>query len=254
MMRDDTALDCHWMLLRLAGTAPDDLLTQSRRWLAEDRGTELARAIGHTALAQTLALRPEDPALLGQIVAENGGDAGAFAMLETSEFEPALMHAFAPTRDVTDAALAGTEQLAARVGTAQPADPEDRVDQAAIESVAAEPGGVALWRSWRFPVDRSPWPAPRRVYVLETTDAADVVALTGSFQDALVAAGERDPQVEVYPIGADLPNYQRMARAYGAIVWTRTPTPDVRLAAVFDWGRRGDRPDDARRSPNRRAG
>jgi hypothetical protein len=40
--------------------------------------------------------------------------------------------------------------------------------------------------------------------------------------------------VEVYPTGSELPSYQRFARAYGELLWSRTPDPGVRIAVLFD--------------------
>jgi hypothetical protein len=39
--------------------------------------------------------------------------------------------------------------------------------------------------------------------------------------------------VEVYPVHAALPNYQQLARAYGALIWAREPDPGLRLAVAF---------------------
>ena len=45
---------------------------------------------------------------------------------------------------------------------------------------------------------------------------------------------QRDPQVEVYPVGAELPTYQRLAKAYASLIWASTPWPRLRMATVFD--------------------
>src|SRR3954470_14755668 len=47
---------CHWMLLRLAGTASDDLLTQCRHWLAEGRVLDVGRAAAHAVVSHRLRL------------------------------------------------------------------------------------------------------------------------------------------------------------------------------------------------------
>jgi hypothetical protein len=35
-------------------------------------------------------------------------------------------------------------------------------------------------------------------------------------------------------VGAELPTYQRLALAYGALPWASTPEPDTRIASIFD--------------------
>src|SRR6266542_3876981 len=65
-------------------------------------------------------------------------------------------------------------------------------------------------------------------------DDIDTVALTDRIQRRLAGAGETEPQVETYPVDADLPAYQRLAIAYGALLWASTPEPDIRIASVFD--------------------
>jgi hypothetical protein len=91
-----------------------------------------------------------------------------------------------------------------------------------------------VWRAWRYPADESPWPPPRRIYLIETDEDTDLVALTARIQERLTAAGETDPQVEAFPMGAELPTYQRLARAYAGLIWASTPSPDIKVAAVFD--------------------
>jgi hypothetical protein len=104
-----------------------------------------------------------------------------------------------------------------------------------VTAAAGETGLRGMWRAWRYPaVPSSPWPPPRRIYLVETDLDTDVVELTARLQRRLAAAGETDPQVEVYPVGAELPMYQRLAIADGALIWARTPAPEIRMAAVFD--------------------
>jgi hypothetical protein len=83
-------------------------------------------------------------------------------------------------------------------------------------------------------VDGSPWPPPRKVYLVEAEEDIDLVGLTGRLQQRLSSAGETDPQVETYPLHAELPTYQRLAVAYGALLWANTHEPDIQIASVFD--------------------
>ncbi len=109
-----------------------------------------------------------------------------------------------------------------------------RVDRALIKAITAEDGVIGVWRAWRFPSDGAPWPPPKRVYTIEVGPDVDQVALTAGLQAKLITVGEAHPQVEVYPVGADLPVYQRLARAYGELVWAAEENPDIQIAVVFD--------------------
>ncbi len=40
--------------------------------------------------------------------------------------------------------------------------------------------------------------------------------------------------METYPINAELPTYQRLARAYASLLWASSPSPDIKVASVFD--------------------
>jgi len=226
---------CHEMLLRLAGHAPDELLTRCRTWLAQGRRQDVGRALTHVALARGLRVDAPDIDLLAVLLREAGADASVLALIE--EVEPTgLMYGFAPTLALAADGLAGRldpSDFWPGDGGPQAAAPHDGVCQAAIRFVADSTQAMALWRAWRFPVDGSPWPDPRRVYVIETDGDADPAAVTGAVQKALSSAGEDAPQVETYPIGAELPEYQRRARAFGALLWAREPDPGFRIAQLF---------------------
>jgi hypothetical protein len=222
-------VDCHWMLLRMAGALPDDLLYQCRRWLGLGRVAEVGRAIAFIALATRLRLPDHDFDLFAEILSASGADASVLALVEVVDEDPMSLYGFAPTWQRAELALAATDDAPPAQMMAD-AVPEDVIDRAAV--TAATSAGVfrALWRAWRFPVDGSPWPAPRRVWVLETDVDTDLVVAMSVMLDALDDAGETYPQVEVYPVGAELPSYQRMGRGYGGLLWARDPGPDIRIA------------------------
>ena len=235
MTTDDQAVACHWLLLNIAGSAPDELLTQGRTWLAEGRRAELARAVGQAVFADQLNLSDDDMAVLAQLLLDAGADPSVLATIEPDDLEPTGMHGFAPTRAQTDALLSEIDASeAAPAELANTDEPEDGIDQAAISAAAAESAALALWRAWRFPGDGAHWPAPPRIYVLETGPDGDLVAIAARVQAAIAAAGETAPQVEVYPLGAGPPQYQRMARGYGGLVWARVADPGGRMAVLFD--------------------
>ena len=60
MESDDRTLDLHWLLLRLAGSLPDELIVQCRTWLAEGRQADIGRAVTHAVLSQKHSLTQVD--------------------------------------------------------------------------------------------------------------------------------------------------------------------------------------------------
>ncbi len=80
---------CHWMLLRLAGSTPDDLLATWRWWLGEGRVTEVGRSVSDTVPAQRLSLTRPDLDLLADLVSASAADGSVLAAAEVAE--PHLM-------------------------------------------------------------------------------------------------------------------------------------------------------------------
>jgi hypothetical protein len=213
--------------------------------------------VAFAVVAQRIPLAAGDIALLGELLAADGGDSAALTQVPVAQV-PVAQVPVAPAQ-VTPAQVTPAQVTPAQVAQAQvalsdppppyrfgPAPPDapapprpddaplDEVDRAAVAAVAAEAGAHGLWRAWRYPADEAPWPPPRRIYLVETADTADLVELTARIQRHLAAAGETDPQVEVFPTAAELPSYQRSARAYAGLIWARTPAPEIKIATVFD--------------------
>ncbi len=231
---------CHWMLLRLAGSTPDDLLATWRWWLGEGRVTEVGRSVSDTVPAQRLSLTRPDLDLLADLVSASAADGSVLAAAEVAEPHPMPMWAFAPTRAWTTAALRPAGGDASPVGfapgDATPEPPNELdlavVDLAVVDLAVRRATVRAVWRAWRYRSDGVP--SPRRVYVLETDPDADLSGTTLAAQDRLAALGEPHPQVEVYPMRGEPPSYLRLARSSGALLWSREPDPRVRLARLFD--------------------
>lgn len=208
----------HALLLRLAGRLPDELLTTARGWLAAGRTDELSRALTFAVLSAQLPMTGADVLALAALVIEEGGDPASLSAVPVGEADAVVPWVFAAFDPATADGPAGT----------------DPVDAAAAEFVAGIDGVRGLWRAWRLPALPTPWPPPRRVFVLETATGADAASVGSRLQVALAAAGEVTPQVEAYPSGAALPAYQRLARAEGTLLWAAEPAQDVRIARVFD--------------------
>lgn len=113
-------------------------------------------------------------------------------------------------------------------------DLADDLDRAAAAAAAQITGATALWRAWRAPSDGSPWPPPRRVFLLALNPQTEPFEATAALQGHLAALGETDPQVEAFAPDQDLPAYQRSARARSALLWTSGSPEPVRLAPVYD--------------------
>lgn len=224
---------CHWMMLRLAGFVPDELVTQCREWLGQGRALDVGRAITFAVLSAHLRLHEDDVDLLAELLAADGADTSALSMVKVVDTDPLPMYGFAPTRARVDLEIGVAADSKPGEMLTQ-AEPEDDLDRAALAAAKAVGVTRGVWRAWRYPGDGAPWPRPRRVWVLETNRGADLVGVAATVQHAVMAAGEASAQVEVYPVCGELPSYQRLARAYGALLWACAPDPGVRIAPVFD--------------------
>lgn len=230
----------HGLLLRTAGRLPDELTAEARRWLADGDVAAVAQAVTFAALAGRIAVNAADAGLLAGTLDAAGADAEAVAALERSETDAESWFGLAPV---------GPEILAA-YGDAVPYSMDltvpydgpgraDLVDEAARTAVSAgEVAGVpilGLWRAWRFPAHDTPWPPPRRIYLVQGAAPDEALArVAPAVQDALIAAGETDPQVEVFADPGALPTFQRTALGFGALLYASAPAPDIRMARLFD--------------------
>jgi hypothetical protein len=218
----DQAIDWHLMLLGLAGRISDDVLSQCRGWLAEQRYDEIGPRLLASVVDQGIHLFEVELDFLAEVPGLSEGLEPGAAQLEQVTIAEAgvpLAYGFAATLPDEFAATAQRQA--------------DEADAAAVDATAAA-GARGLWRAWRLPTEGAPMQQARRVYVIEADEDADLTSIMGTVQRALARAGEADPQVEVYPTGSDLPSYQRFARAYGELIWSRTPDPEVRIAVLFD--------------------
>ncbi|GAB3240296.1 hypothetical protein [Kineosporia babensis] len=243
---DDGAVDPHeaglevWhtLLLRLAGALPDDLLTQARSWLAEGGRVDVAQAVGFAAATARVPVLAQDAALMAAELRAAGDDAEMVDSLDRIDETvilpvPWAFSAIDPRReDLTE--HHGPLDLTT-LGPEHPA--LDEMDAALRQAIETGPELVAVWRAWRTPADGAPWPAPRRVYVVQAGHEAtgeDLVDITSWLQEILLDAGEDAPQVEVCGPGIPVPGYQSSACAHGALVWADEPAEPVRMARVFD--------------------
>ena len=139
---------CHWALLRLAGAAPDDLLTQCRRWLAQGRVVDVARATARAAIAHRVGLAQEEVDVLADLLVSAGDERPTLRTAEVTDEH--AEYGFAATRALMEMSADTSDPVSSSALMAA-AIPEDAIDTAAIEVASAEADVLAVWRSWRFP-------------------------------------------------------------------------------------------------------
>jgi hypothetical protein len=219
--------ELHDALLRVAGWLPDDVLAAARGHLAAGDATAVARMLAFAGLRTVLPLIDDDLDVLADLLEADGVDPGRLPVALPDGEIPALLWRFSedPPED------AGTDVDGAALVAAMAEDD-------LVATLAAEPGLRGLWRAWRQTIDGSPYPSPRPVYVVEVDDraegAGEGAALAGRLQERLVAAGERDPQVEIVSTRLDPPLYQRAARAGGKVLWAAAGERKIIVARIFD--------------------
>lgn len=235
----DTAGAWHGLLLRMAGVVPDDLLSEARGWLAEGLWADVAQAIAFAAASGRIPILQADATLMATQLSAAGEDAEVVRDLEIVDESLIATSpwSFSPVR-IEDAAAAALAPPLLDL-TADPAGLADldAIDRAAVAAAGREPAVSALYRAWRVPADGSPWPQARRVFIVSTSSSVlpgDILTLTARWQEALIDAGESDPQVEVSPDGLMVPVYHSMAWAHSALLWAEEPAVSLKLARVFD--------------------
>jgi hypothetical protein len=200
-------LECHGLLLRLAGDLRDDVLTRCRDWLAEDRLADVVYAVTDLALASEVSLDAHDLAVLGRLLTVAGADRGLLVGVRPRPGQPVPPFRFVarlPDR------YTSVDRSAAR-----------RFARTVVEMVSALNTVRSVWQTWRLPDDARLATDPRQVFVVEADAGADLPALTGVLQEVLVAAGLWHPQVEVYRAGTEPSPYQRLARLGSELLWWR---------------------------------
>jgi hypothetical protein len=226
------------MLLRVAGWAPDELVSLARGWLARGHLVEVAQAVTYVALAHRIPMTPEDADGLRAALSDADLDTDLLADLDLVERVGMPSFAMAPMYPGLDTDW--VDDMPYTLDLTGDAAQHDAVDQAIMAEAGSEVGSgprvVGLWRTWRSPALPTPWPPPRRLYLAQATldGQVDLPNLAARLQRVLAEAGEDSPQVEVFVDLEDLPPYQRTALGSSALLWTARPEPLVRIADVFD--------------------
>lgn len=226
---EELRLALHRTLSRLSGVAPDEVVATVRAGLARDAPGRTARRIASAARTFEVPLLEQDVYWLGFLL--DGAELPVAGAATFPDFR------FVPVRP--ESLPAG-----ARVGrtldmTALPSELapfaealSDGVDAAVVSAVRRLRGVVGVWRTFRYR-RRDPSGPGARVYLIETTPTEYCWAVAHEAHEALVAAGEESPRVEVATTGARLPFYQVYARAGAALLWARTGGV-IRRATLHD--------------------
>ena len=147
------------------------------------------------ALANRIPVTPEDAGGLRATLSDAGLDTDLLADLELVDLVGMPSFAMASMNpahypDRIDDEIPYTLDL---TSDAAQYDDVDSVDRAVMAEVESEGGGpaVGLWRTWRAPDIPTPWPPPRRLYLVQASAAGqeELPALAARRQRALAAAG-----------------------------------------------------------------
>jgi len=240
----DVAEAYHYLLLRMAGRLPDELISSARRWLADGELVDLAQAVVFAALTGRVAIAESDAVLLSATLAAAGEDVGPLDTIERSDDDTPPLYGLAPVSpDVLAAHGDAIPYSLDLTGDYDGPGGPDALDTAAVAAVTAAANGPAagatllgLWRAWRFPAIDSPWPPARPLYLVQAVaDRPDLLpALAAEIGAALEAAGEVNAQVEVFTDADALPTYQHTALGFAALLWAARPAREIRLTNVYD--------------------
>ncbi|KFU75209.1 hypothetical protein SAMN04489729_7094 [Amycolatopsis lurida] len=230
-MNNAFTAELHQVLLRLAGWLPDDVLARARSLLAHDRCAEVARLLAFAGRRSVLPLGEDDLDALAELLESEGHDPAVLEAIELIPENPPLPWQFSPDWGET-----GDD------GNDEGADNAMLISALAEQDFLAEltekPGVRGVWSTVRRPDGDVPFPKPRVIYVVEIDDEVDdvdePVALAAQLQDTLIAAGERDPQVEIVSMHVVRPRYQRTAQMQGKLLWSPHGDAEIKVARVFD--------------------
>ncbi|WP_410586405.1 hypothetical protein [Amycolatopsis sp. lyj-23] len=223
--------ELHDMLLRVAGWLPDDALTYSRAALADDRCVEVARVLAFSGRRTVLPLDDDDLDALAELLESEGEDPAVLEAMELIPPSTTLLWRFAPDWGATPEGGDGSSEDGTMLISAL-------AEQDLLAEVVRVPGIRGLWSAVRRPIGDEPHPEPRVVYVAEVDDDADDAGepaeLAARLQEILLAAGERDPQVEIVSIHGARNRYQRAVQSAGKLLWSPHEDLQLNVARVFD--------------------
>ncbi len=195
-------------------------MTSCRRWLADGATGDVAVAVTDAVLADDVELVAEDLEVLHDLLAAAAGVDTA-VLDEVDVMEHVALSSYWFSAEPPD----GVDEIDSEV-------PADRLATVAVAAASTRPEQVlGLWQAWRITPDELSLGA-KQVFIVEAA-GGDLPELAAMLQDALIGAGQINPQVEVCPVGARVTSYQRAARGYGTLLWASADRP-LRRVEVFD--------------------
>lgn len=194
----------------LADTQPDDVRFAVRGMLAAGRPDDAALTLVHALRRGGTTIQPGEEALLRDALVLLGLDPGLLDGVPVDAAARPVPFRFEPTGQEADVDVLGR-----------------------LTSSDGGPGGagvLGVWRAYRFPDAPSPWPPPRRCYLVETVDDAAVEAVEACFVGTHLEA----PLVDAYVTGTQLPPLYRALLDVGSLVHCGVPDPGFTVAELFD--------------------
>ncbi|MFC3452619.1 hypothetical protein [Amycolatopsis speibonae] len=220
----------HETLLRVAGWLPDELLASARSLLADDRCGEVAEVLAFAGRRTVLPLSEDDLDTLTELLESDGVSPEVLHAVELAPHNTPLLWRFSAEWHEVDLQEGEGENSPMTVAAFAAED--------LLAAVEEEPGMRALWSAVRRPVGGARYPRPRVVYVAEVDDeesgTAELPELVGRIQARLIAAGERDPQVELLSVRSSWPDYQLAVRVEGKLLWSAAGDVEIKVARIFD--------------------
>jgi hypothetical protein len=212
--------ELHRILLRVAGSATDELIATARVRLGLGRSGDVVGMLAYAAVAFRIPMAEEDVEVLRSALVVAGDDGHLAGIHRLDRLGPLPCLTFSPHRP--DRAVAG--------------DGGDGLDKADVATIARDEDAAVqgVWRAWRSPGLDTVWPPPRRVFLVQASPPEALAVLAARWTQQLARAGEPSAQVEVFSDAQQLAPYQRAALASSTLLWARRGLAPLAVAPVFD--------------------
>jgi hypothetical protein len=195
----------------LADTQPDDVRVAVRRMLVTGRPDDAALTLIHALRRGGTTIQPGEEAMFHDALVLLGLDPGLLDGVPVgAAARPVPFRFEAATWAETDADVLG--RLTGSDGG------------------LGGSGVLGVWRAYRIPDAPTPWPPPRRCYLVETADDTAAAAVEGRF----AGAHPDSPLVDAYVTGTRLTPLYRAFLDAGSLVHCGVRDPGFTVAELFD--------------------
>lgn len=219
----------HEMTLRVAGHISDSELMRIRGYLLDGEWLMAGVYLEAIAIGYGVTLPTDGLNNLPRRVTEPGWKTGRpVSAADFATVLPLWRYTFTPFPAQFMGSVTSFDLL--DVSNGRPAiGPQERFDlyggfnSALTPGLGPDDGVIGIWQSWRSGPD--PESPVRRVHVVELDPKASATDYTrhAEFELRTSAEGDKEPLVEAYLHGWEVPEYQRRARDNGVLLWARTP-------------------------------